>query len=123
MQFKDQRQMSRYIPILSFCFAILPGLFFFIDKGQAQEPAPAGDTIGRAFSMEGELELRTGDNLDSLLNLWYVNQALESATDDYLAEADTLMPDFSDSVYIQRLAEIPSVVDLTYNRIVKNYIF
>ena len=72
--------------------------------------------------MEGELELRTGDNLDSLLNLWYVNQSLETATDDYQAEADTLIPDFSDSVYMQRLSEIPSVVDLTYNRIVKNYI-
>ena len=72
--------------------------------------------------MEGELELRTGDNLDSLLNLWYVNQSLETAVDDYDPEADTLMPDFPDEVYIQRLSEIPSVVDLTYNRIVKNYI-
>lgn len=33
-----------------------------------------------------------------------------------------MMPDFSDEVYLQRLAEIPSVIDLTYNRIVKNYI-
>lgn len=89
--------------------AILPGLLFFHQGVLAQE-AP------------GEVELRTGDNLDSLLTLWYVNQSLETATDDYLAEADTLIPDFSDSVYIQRLGEIPSVVDLTYNRIVKNYI-
>lgn len=74
------------------------------------------------FTMEGELELKTGENLDSLLNLWYVNQSLEAATDDYDPEADTLLPDFPDSVYIQRLSEIPSVVDLTYNRIVKNYI-
>jgi len=74
------------------------------------------------FTLEGELELKTGENLDSLLNLWYVNQPLETAVDDYDPEADTLMPDFPDSVYIQRLSEIPSVVDLTYNRIVKNYI-
>lgn len=74
------------------------------------------------FSMEGELELRTAENLDSLLNLWYVNQSLEAAVDDYNPEADTLMPDFSDSVYMQRLSEIPTVIDLTYNRIVKNYI-
>jgi len=46
------------------------------------------------FTVEGELELRTGDNLDSLLNLWYVNQSLETAVDDYDPEADTLMPDF-----------------------------
>jgi membrane-bound lytic murein transglycosylase D len=74
------------------------------------------------FSMEGEVELRTGENLDSLLTLWYVNQSLESAVDDYNPEADTLMPDFSDSIYMQRLSEIPSLIDLTYNRIVKNYI-
>ncbi|MDF1575051.1 MAG: transglycosylase SLT domain-containing protein [Bacteroidales bacterium] len=79
-------------------------------------------TIRDSFSMEGEIELRTGANLDSLLNLWYVNQSLEAATDDYLAEADTLIPDFSDSVYMQRLAEIPSLIDLSYNRIVRNYI-
>jgi membrane-bound lytic murein transglycosylase D len=74
------------------------------------------------FTMKGEIELRTGDNLDSLLNLWYVNQSLETAVDDYDPEADTLLPDFPDSIYMARLAEIPSVVDLTYNRIVKNYI-
>ena len=59
------------------------------------------------FTMDGELELKTGENLDSLLNLWYVNQSLESAVDEYIPEADTLIPDFSDSVYFQRLAEIP----------------
>lgn len=109
MQFKIQRQMNRRFYKGMLGITILSGLFFFIPFTLAQ-------------GGEGEPELRTGNNLDSLLNLWYVNQALESATDDYLAEADTLIPDFSDSVYIQRLAEIPSVVDLSYNRIVKNYI-
>ncbi|MEN8227838.1 MAG: LysM peptidoglycan-binding domain-containing protein [Bacteroidota bacterium] len=75
-----------------------------------------------SFTMEGEVGLKTEENLDSLLNLWYVNQSLETAVDDYNPDADTLIPDFSDSVYLQRLSEIPSVVDLTYNRIVKNYI-
>ena len=83
---------------------------------------PAVMTPRDTFTLEGELELRTEQNLDSLLNLWYVNQSLETAVDDYDPEADTLMPDFPDEVYIQRLSEIPSVVDLTYNRIVKNYI-
>jgi membrane-bound lytic murein transglycosylase D len=82
---------------------------------------PAADTLEAGY-MEGELELRIGDNLDSLLNLWYLNQSLESAVDDYDPESDTLVPDFPDSVYLARLAEIPSVVDLAYNRIVRNYI-
>ena len=122
--------MTRYISRIVYGAAILLGLLFFNQELKAQETPGYADTLSTAdevsvqdsFSMEGELELRTGANLDSLLNLWYVNQSLESATDDYLAEADTLIPDFSDSVYMQRLAEIPTVVDLTYNRIVKNYI-
>ena len=130
MQFKDKGKMRGFISIKVIGIAILLGLFFFNPGVYAQEaeglseasPDTLSGTVPDSFSMEGELELRTGDNLDSLLNLWYVNQSLESATDDYLAEADTLIPDFSDSVYLKRLAEIPSVVDLTYNRIVKNYI-
>jgi membrane-bound lytic murein transglycosylase D len=130
--------MIRYPSKIACCVAILLGLFFFNQEAMAQEAPEKADSLilvdtlsaadedpvpdMNSFSIDGELELRTGDNLDSLLNLWYVNQSLESATDDYLAEADTLIPDFSDSVYMQRLAEIPTVVDLTYNRIVKNYI-
>lgn len=110
--------------------AVLTGLAMFssvaIISGQdsLSSPLPLSfyDSIQEYFSMEGELELRTGDNLDSLVNLWYVNQSLESAVDDYDPQADTLMPDFSDSVYLARLAAIPSAIDLSYNRIVKNYI-
>jgi hypothetical protein len=35
---------------------------------------------------------------------------------------DYIAPDFPDSVYIARLAAIPTTVELTYNRVVKNYI-
>ena len=91
-------------------------------SGQDTLYYPLFDSIQDQFSMEGELELKTSENLDSLVNLWYVSQSLESAVDQYNAEADTLVPDFPDSVYLARLAEIPSVVDLTYNRIVRNYI-
>lgn len=80
------------------------------------------DSSAETLTAEGELELRNGENLDSLLNLWYVDRALENAVDDYNPDADTLIPDFPDSVYLSRLAEIPSVVELTYNRIVRNYI-
>ena len=92
-----------------------------LNGGWSRMPAdtvPFRDT----FTMEGEIPLRIGENLDSMLNLWYVNRSLEDAVDDYNPEEDTLIPDFPDAVYMQRLAEIPSVIDLTYNRIVKNYI-
>jgi len=99
------------------------------EAGSVKSPRSAGpdglpaDTIPLvdSFTMEGEVELKIGENLDSMLNLWYVNQSLEDAVDEYIPGEDTLIPDFPDSVYMQRLAEIPSVIDLTYNRIVKNY--
>ncbi len=61
-------------------------------------------------------------NLDSLINLWYIKNAVK--TDYNLLEYDSLaiIPEFSDSVYIERLQNIPSVIDLSYNKIVRNYI-
>ncbi|MCF8380908.1 MAG: transglycosylase SLT domain-containing protein [Bacteroidales bacterium] len=64
------------------------------------------------------------DNLDSLLNLWYVEQQLSIDDMDvaYLPENDTLLPDYPDSVYIERLQRLPFVVDMTYNKTVSNFI-
>ncbi len=68
-------------------------------------------------------ELQLEQNIDSLLNVYYINQSLESMVDDAAFEIhDSLVPDFPDSVYIERLGNIPSVIDLSYNRLVKNYI-
>ncbi len=64
------------------------------------------------------------DNLDSLLNLYYVQQIIQfdDADSMYLVGDDSLVPDYPDSVYIDRLTRIPNVVNLSYNRIVKNFI-
>ena len=61
-------------------------------------------------------------NLDSLLNQWYIKNAIK--TDYSLNDLDTIevIPEFSDSIYIERLQRIPSVVELSYNKIVRNYI-
>ena len=59
-------------------------------------------------------------NLDSLINLWYVKNAIKT---DYDTDYDsTVIPEFPDSVYIERLQDIPSIIDLSYNKIVRNYI-
>lgn len=62
-------------------------------------------------------------NLDSLLNLWYVKNSLESdyRSEEYLT-ADTIIPVFPDSVYLERLQRIPTMIDLSYNRYVRNFI-
>lgn len=64
------------------------------------------------------------NNLDSLLNLWYVQQAIDSNSLVIGVEMDSvgIVPDFPDSVYIKRLSEITSAFDLTYNSIVRSYI-
>lgn len=61
-------------------------------------------------------------NLDSMLNLWYVNNYLTYEADSFVAEKDSIIPDFPDSVYIDRISRIPSVVELSYNTIVRRYI-
>lgn len=60
-------------------------------------------------------------NLDSLINLWYLKKAIKT---DYTFKSDSSIPvsEFPDSVYIERLQEIPSLIDLTYNKIVRNFI-
>jgi len=68
-------------------------------------------------------ELRLEQNIDSLLNIYYINQSMENMVDDAGFDInDSLVPDFPDSVYIERLGNIPSVIDMSYNRLVKNYI-
>ncbi|MDA3822624.1 MAG: transglycosylase SLT domain-containing protein [Bacteroidales bacterium] len=98
----------------SVCFIL--AILFFSNKAFPNSFSP--DTI--LAELPGS---RFEHNFDSLLNIYYINQSLESMMDDEGFDVnDTLVPDFPDSVYIQRLSEIPSVIDLSYNRLVKNYI-
>lgn len=63
-------------------------------------------------------------NLDSIMQLWYVKNAVTpdslSASEEIVK--DTIIPEFPDSVYIERLSRIPSIIPLSYNKIVKNFI-
>ncbi len=64
-------------------------------------------------------------NLDSLSNQYYVKQSLAMLYVDSVTETEidsTEVSRFSDSVYIARLAKIPSIIDLSYNDRVKAYI-
>jgi membrane-bound lytic murein transglycosylase D len=79
------------------------------------------DTMSMSKEIYDTIVSNFDSNLDSMMNLYYVK---ESLTEEYVEKAasDTLVPDFPDSVYINRLAAIPTVVGLTYNPIVKRYI-
>jgi membrane-bound lytic murein transglycosylase D len=69
-------------------------------------------------------QLNFESNLDSMLRLWYVDKYVDinnlSQIDSI--QADSIYTNIPDSLYINRLAKIPSVVNLTYNRIVRRYI-
>ncbi|MGC8804079.1 MAG: lytic transglycosylase domain-containing protein, partial [Bacteroidales bacterium] len=65
------------------------------------------------------------DNLDSLLNLYYMQQNNTTYNDDLVLEptdADSAFQYIPDSVYISRLQALKSGVPLTYNKIVRRYI-
>ncbi|MBU8892795.1 MAG: transglycosylase SLT domain-containing protein [Bacteroidales bacterium] len=61
-------------------------------------------------------------NLDSLINLWYLQNAIKTDYSSNSGDSVSNIPEFHDSVYIDRLQRIPSVVELSYNKIVRNYI-
>ena len=78
------------------------------------------DSLSFALEKLDSIDSNFESNLDSMLNLYYVQEALP---DTFLLESVTdNIPDFPDSVYIARLASIPTIINLSYNRIVKNYI-
>ncbi len=66
-------------------------------------------------------------NMDKLVELFYVKQALALKFIDSIPQIDTNKTVDSnttlpDSIYIQRLAHIPSVIDLSYNSKVNSFI-
>jgi len=64
-----------------------------------------------------------GDNLDSLLNLYYVQMGVQIEDADSLIYVNAdLVPVYTDSVYIERLGRLPVVMEMSYNRVVRNFI-
>ncbi len=67
------------------------------------------------------VDFAMSNQIDSLLNLWYVKQSIQASSDKYVATSNEGIS-YSDSVYAKRLSEIPSIVPLSYNREVRAYI-
>lgn len=64
------------------------------------------------------------ESIDSLTSLWYNKQMSPGNDTSFVVEeADSVfIPDFPDSVYIERLKSLPLVMEMSYNKIVRNYI-
>jgi membrane-bound lytic murein transglycosylase D len=71
------------------------------------------DTI--IIKTDDNLERITRD-LDSLVNSWYVKMALRNLPEN---SNDSVIGEFSDSVYKERLSKINSIINLPYNSIVR----
>lgn len=78
----------------------------------------SGDSLNIMMEDLDSIASNFDNNLDSMLNLYYIKNA-ETVSPPLLVES---IPDFPDSVYIKRIASIPTVINLSYNRIVKSYI-
>lgn len=60
-------------------------------------------------------------NLDKLVNAWYAENSLRTTSYEG-PKTKYVKKKLADSVYIKRLQSIPSMFDLSYNKIVRNYI-
>jgi len=79
--------------------------------------SPDSDTI--IIRSDGSSE-RISRDLDSLINTWYVNIAVKNKPVEYTG--DTAVLQYPDSVYINRLSKVNSIIKLPYNNIIRNHI-
>lgn len=90
-----------------------------------QLTAPANDPDGDILlddDIENLVEYNA-DNIDSLLNLYYVQKQLDVNDFDIAnLEADSLVSNIPDEVYIERLKRMNSFIPVQFNKPVKNAI-
>ncbi len=79
--------------------------------------SPDNDTI--IIKSDDSTERITRD-LDSLVNSWYVKMAYKSIAGGF--QNDSVELQYPDSLYVDRLSKINSVISLPFNNIIKNHI-
>ena len=87
--------------------------------------APANDTDGDILvddDIENLIEYNS-DNIDSLLNLYYIQKQIDVNDFDVATlELDSLTSNIPDEVYIERLKNMNSFIPVQFNKAVKNAI-
>ena len=106
---------------------VVAGLIWLITPVElfANRPESAGNLKNVKDSIPIELFYSNFDrNLDSLMRIWYVQESIGSDTliSEMAVDALSFVPELHDSIYIERLQRIPSIVNLTYNNVVRGYI-
>ena len=92
-------------------------LITFLLAALTSNASPGSDTI--IINSDGSSE-RISRDLDSLINTWYVKLAVKSAPVEFTG--DTAVLQYPDSVYINRLNKVNSIIKLPYNNIIRNHI-
>jgi membrane-bound lytic murein transglycosylase D len=69
-----------------------------------------------------EFEKNFDKNYSELLHQWYMDKMPKQNDTTGKVQGDTSITELPDSVYIERLQKLPSVIDLNYNKIVRNFI-
>ena len=85
--------------------------------------AQTGDTGVQSVKPEADLVLTTGmttNTVDSLLSDWKTRKFVFIDGED--CEGEGVNPTFDDSTYISRLSKLPTVIELPYNAVVRQYI-
>jgi len=101
------------------------GLMLFIPTVWAIMPVPVKDLNAVKDSIPIELFYSNFDkNLDSLMRIWYVQESIGSDTliAEIAVDELSFVTELHDSIYIRRLQKIPSLVNLTYNNVVRGCI-
>jgi membrane-bound lytic murein transglycosylase D len=105
--------------LLKYFIILLTVLFSKSSWAQVTQPTIKDSTLERIG-----LSIDFNNNLDSLLNLWYVQQSVDSNNliSGIVFDSTTPLINIPDSIYTKRLSKINSVIDLPYNSIVKSFI-
>ncbi|MFP4619844.1 MAG: transglycosylase SLT domain-containing protein [Bacteroidales bacterium] len=93
----------------------IPGILlaWIPNKAEAQRDIyPEVKTIEKSFA----------ENVDNLIQQYYINKSDFTSGKVRYTDLDTLAPVYPDSVYIARIRDIQSAIDLSYNQIIRNFI-
>ncbi len=124
LKFKHSCEFSAAKKLL--CLSLLLPVATLVMAQQHVVKTMASDTIvnpGKTVVVEGDevIDPDVSNNLDSLLSIWYLQRALRD-TAGFDMDEDYITADLPDSVYINRLKRMPTLIDLPYNDVVRRSI-
>jgi membrane-bound lytic murein transglycosylase D len=108
-------------------------LFFTFYTGFAQEPdslyfesdtlelSEMDSTLIEKTEIDEDLGDIFSEKIDSSTQAWHIKNTFENDSIDNLA-FQSFPKDLPDSVYIQRLIDTEQIIDLSYNKVVRNFI-